>query len=93
MRRFIDAQLLIAAQTTSVHANALYSAAALDLSRQGVFILKAGWEEFAIRWWKNFEKKSKSSIQKEISKLIWDGKRFHGVETKRGKGLKQISLS
>ncbi|MFC1878827.1 phytoene desaturase family protein [Chloroflexota bacterium] len=36
MRLFLDAQLLISAQATSVSANALYSAAALDLARQGV---------------------------------------------------------
>ncbi len=35
-KRFIDAQLLISAQTTSDHANALYGATALDLARQGV---------------------------------------------------------
>jgi C-3',4' desaturase CrtD len=36
LRQFIDAQLLISAQTTSGYANALYSAAALDLARQGI---------------------------------------------------------
>jgi C-3',4' desaturase CrtD len=40
--RFIDAQLLIAAQTTAPHANALYSATALDLARQGVYHVKGG---------------------------------------------------
>ncbi len=40
--RFIDAQLLISAQTTSPHANALYSATALDLARQGVFHVEGG---------------------------------------------------
>jgi C-3',4' desaturase CrtD len=40
--RFIDAQLLIAAQTTSTNANALYSATALDLSRQGVYHVEGG---------------------------------------------------
>ncbi len=35
-KRFVDAQLLIAAQTTSPYANALYGAAALDLPRRGV---------------------------------------------------------
>ena len=34
LRQYIDAQLLISAQTTSESANALYSAAALDLARQ-----------------------------------------------------------
>ncbi|MBC7815260.1 MAG: FAD-dependent oxidoreductase, partial [Burkholderiales bacterium] len=36
-RRFIDGQLIISAQTTSSDANALYSATALDLPRQGVY--------------------------------------------------------
>ncbi len=40
--RFIDAQLLISAQTTSQSANAAYSATALDLARQGVFHVKGG---------------------------------------------------
>jgi C-3',4' desaturase CrtD len=40
--RFIDAQLMISAQTTSGHANAAYSATALDLARQGVYQVKGG---------------------------------------------------
>ncbi|MBN8592655.1 MAG: FAD-dependent oxidoreductase [Anaerolineae bacterium] len=40
--RFIDAQLLISAQTTGQHANAVYSATALDLARQGVFHVEGG---------------------------------------------------
>ena len=40
--RFIDAQLLISAQTTSQSANAAYSATALDLARQGVYHVKGG---------------------------------------------------
>lgn len=40
--RFADAQLLISAQTTSSHANALYSATALDLARQGVYHVQGG---------------------------------------------------
>jgi phytoene dehydrogenase-like protein len=40
--RFIDAQLLIAAQTTSRAANAIYSATALDLARQGVYHVAGG---------------------------------------------------
>jgi phytoene dehydrogenase-like protein len=42
LRQFIDAQLLISAQTTSQQANALYSAAALDLPRLGVAHLPDG---------------------------------------------------
>ena len=40
--RFIDAQLLISAQTTSPFVNALYGATALDLPRQGVFQVQGG---------------------------------------------------
>lgn len=40
--RFIDAQLLISAQTTSRGANGIYSATALDLARQGVFHVEGG---------------------------------------------------
>lgn len=42
LRLFVDAQLLIAAQTTSPYANALYGAAALDLPRRGVVHLAGG---------------------------------------------------
>ncbi len=40
--RFIDGLLLISAQTTSHRANALYSATALDLPRQGVMHVEGG---------------------------------------------------
>ncbi|MCK6580575.1 MAG: NAD(P)/FAD-dependent oxidoreductase [Anaerolineae bacterium] len=40
--RFINAQLLISAQTTSRSANAMYSATALDLARQGVYHVRGG---------------------------------------------------
>ena len=41
-RRFMDAQLLISAQTTSDNVNALWGATALDLARQGVFHVEGG---------------------------------------------------
>ena len=40
--RFLDAQLLISAQTTTRHVNALYGATALDLARQGVYHIETG---------------------------------------------------
>ncbi len=39
---FVDANLLISAQTTSEHANALYGSAALDLPRRGVMDVRGG---------------------------------------------------
>ena len=47
LRMFIDAQLLISAQTTATRANALYGATALDLARQGVFHVAGGVGEIA----------------------------------------------
>lgn len=42
LRQFVDAQLLIAAQTTSAETYALYGASALDLPRRGVVHLEGG---------------------------------------------------
>ena len=42
LRRYVDGQLLIAAQATSPHANALYGAAALDMPRRGVAHVRGG---------------------------------------------------
>ncbi len=42
LRLFVDAQLLIASQTTSRHTNALYGASALDLPRRGVVHTEGG---------------------------------------------------
>lgn len=41
-RLFLDAQLLISAQTTAAHAGALYGSAALDLPRRGVNHVRGG---------------------------------------------------
>lgn len=40
--RLLDASLLISAQATTAHTNALYGATALDLSRQGVYHVEGG---------------------------------------------------
>jgi C-3',4' desaturase CrtD len=42
LRAFVDAQLIISAQTTSSHASALYGSAALDLPRRGVNHVRGG---------------------------------------------------
>lgn len=49
LRTFIDAQLLISAQTTSEYANALYGASALDLPRRGVRVFEGGTGSIAAR--------------------------------------------
>lgn len=40
--RFLDGQLLISAQTTTRHVNAIWGATALDLARQGVYHVRGG---------------------------------------------------
>ena len=42
LKTFLDAQLLISAQTTTENANALYGCAALDLPRRGVSYVRGG---------------------------------------------------
>lgn len=42
LRTFVDAQLIIAAQTVAAEANALYGSAALDLPRRGVNHIQGG---------------------------------------------------
>lgn len=42
LRQYVDGQLLIAAQTTSDRANALYGASALDMPRRGVAHVRGG---------------------------------------------------
>jgi len=42
LKLYVDGQLLISAQTTSSHANALYGASALDLPRRGVGHIPGG---------------------------------------------------
>ena len=49
LRQFVDAQLLISAQTTSENANALYGATALDLPRRGVRVFESGIGSIAAR--------------------------------------------
>jgi len=51
LKMFVDAQLLIAAQTTSDHCSALYGAAALDLPRRGVNHVRGGMGGIALTLW------------------------------------------
>ncbi len=47
LRHYVDGQLLISAQATSAHANALYGAAALDMPRRGVAHVRGGMGKIA----------------------------------------------
>lgn len=88
LRLFVDAQLLIAAQTTSPHANALYGAAALDLPRRGVVHLKGGMGTIgetlaeAVR-----QNGGQVLYRQEANRIVLERGRPVAVETKRGKSF------
>jgi C-3',4' desaturase CrtD len=48
LRTFVDAQLLITAQTTAARADLIYGATALDLAREGTFHLEGGVSAIAL---------------------------------------------
>ncbi len=85
LRQFVDAQLLIAAQATSAHANALYGASALDLPRRGVVHLRGGIGAIAetlvgaVR-----AHGGKVLHRQEVSRIVVERGRTVAVETKRG---------
>jgi C-3',4' desaturase CrtD len=84
-RLFVDAQLLIAAQTTSQRANALYGAAALDLPRRGVAHLSGGMGAIAETLVKNVRRSGGRVLYRhEASRVVQEHGRPVAVETTRG---------
>jgi C-3',4' desaturase CrtD len=84
--RFIDAQLLISAQTTSRFANAVYSATALDLPRQGIVHVQGGIGQLA----QNLAHKIKEYggevlYRRQVTDLQIDKGRVTGVNYKIGR--------
>lgn len=85
LRLFVDAQLLIAAQTTSAHANALYGASALDLPRRGVVHLAGGMGAIAQRLAQAVrDNGGHVRLRQEVKRIVLEGGRPVAVETKRG---------
>jgi C-3',4' desaturase CrtD len=88
LRLFVDAQLLIAAQTTSSDANALYGAAALDLPRRGVVHLMGGMGTIgetlaeAVR-----QNGGQVLYRQEAHRIVLERGRPVAVETKRGRSF------
>jgi C-3',4' desaturase CrtD len=82
---FIDAQLLISAQTTSKDANALYGAAALDLPRRGVVHLQGGMGTISRMLAEALEKSGGRVLyRQEASRIIIEDGQPVAVETKKG---------
>jgi C-3',4' desaturase CrtD len=85
LRLFIDAQLLISAQTTSENANALYGAAALDLPRRGVVHLQGGMGTISAMLAEALEKSGGRVIyRQEATRIVMQRGRPVAVETKKG---------
>jgi C-3',4' desaturase CrtD len=88
--RFIDAQLLISAQTTSKGANAMYGATALDLARQGVFHVEGGIGGLAETLVDKIEALGGRVLFKQRATGIRvDNDRVNGVYVKRGRRGKE----
>lgn len=85
LRLFVDAQLLIAAQTTSAYANALYGASALDLPRRGVVHLEGGIGAIATTLVEAVRRLGGAvHLRSTVERIITRDGRPVAVETKRG---------
>ncbi len=85
LRQFVDAQLLIAAQTTSANANALYGASALDLPRRGVVHLQGGIGAIAQTLAQAVQDNGGAMrYRQEVARIVVEQGRPVAVETKRG---------
>jgi C-3',4' desaturase CrtD len=85
LRLFVDAQLLIAAQTTSPNANALYGAAALDLPRRGVVHAEGGIGSIAQTLVDALRRNGgQVHFRQEATRIVMEGGHPIAVETKKG---------
>lgn len=88
LRLFVDAQLLISAQTTSRFANALYGAAALDLPRRGVVHLEGGMGGIAHALAGSVRRHGgRVLFRQEASRIVLERGRPVAVETGRGQSF------
>ncbi len=85
LRAFVDAQLLISAQTVSSQANALYGSAALDLPRRGVNYVHGGMGSLAWTLVKWIRSHGGEVIfrQQAVQVIVRQGKAV-GVRTQKG---------
>ncbi len=86
LRQFVDGQLLIAAQTTSANANALYGASALDLPRRGIVHFEGGIGTIATSLVDAVRAHGGEVLMRQtVSRILSTNGRITGVETKRGR--------
>lgn len=85
LRLFVDAQLLISAQTTSSAANALYAASALDLPRRGTVHLAGGMGAISQTLTEAVRRNGgRVRYRQEVRRIVTEQGRPVAVETKRG---------
>jgi C-3',4' desaturase CrtD len=85
LRLFVDAQLLIAAQTTGRYTNALYGASALDLPRRGVVHLAGGIGATAQTLVEAVRQNGgQVHFRQEVQRIVVERGHPVSVETKRG---------
>jgi C-3',4' desaturase CrtD len=85
LRLFIDAQLLISAQTTSKRTNALYGASALDLPRRGAVHLTGGMGAISSRLAQAVEVHGGQVLyRKRVNKVTLHGTKPLTIEFQRG---------
>lgn len=84
--RFLDAQLLISAQTTTQYVNALWGATALDLARQGVFHVAGGIGGIAETVIDKLEALGGEIMYRQrVTRIAMDNGRVTGVYAKKGR--------
>lgn len=91
--RFIDAQLLISVQTTSLHANALNAAISLDLPVAGTWSVEGGIGTVAQRLAESIERDGGAVLYgKKVTRLDTINREALGVETADGDALATDAL-
>jgi phytoene dehydrogenase-like protein len=76
LRAFVDAQLLITAQTDAAHADLAYGSTALDMAREGTYHLRDGVSGIAVALARNVRRGGSS---------IAYGRSVASIETRRGR--------
>lgn len=84
--RFIDATLLISAQTTAQHVNGLYGATALDLARQGVYHVEGGIGKLAETLVNKVRELGGEVLYRQhVTRIAVENGRVRGVYAKKGR--------
>lgn len=86
LRRLLDALLLISAQTTSEHTNALWGATALDLPRQGTMQVAGGMGALAQTLATRLEQLGgEVRLRQQVTRILVERGRATGVLARRGR--------